>query len=116
MTGEAVSLREKNTGAIIFTPETKGKYNVYIVLLGWVKNRYPGYALYVGQSFKKPEMRYKQHLKGYKSSRWVRNYGLCLLPSLYEHLNHMTREEAEKMEEDVARALKKAGIPTYGGH
>jgi len=99
-----------------FTPETKGNYNVYIILLARVKNKYPGYALYVGQSFRKPKMRYKQHIKGYKASRWVRNYGICLLPSLYEHLNKMTREEAEKLEVEIAKELKKVGIPTYGGH
>lgn len=71
-------------------------------------------CLYVGMSSKTPEERLKQHKtgfrnkKGYKlSSNIVEKYGLYLRPSLYEHLDLMTRSEALKMEEQLALELRR---------
>jgi predicted GIY-YIG superfamily endonuclease len=72
-------------------------------------------CLYVGMTSKTPEERLKQHLtgalskKGYKiSSDIVQKYGMYLRPSLYSHLNPLTREEALKMEAELANKLKRA--------
>ena len=89
---------------------------VYIALLRGVNKKQPGYALYVGKTARKPEVRFQQHKDGYKSSRYVKKYGVCLLPELFEHLNPMSSAEAVELEVSIAEALKKAGIPTYGGH
>ncbi|MBO3698080.1 hypothetical protein [Roseivirga sp. E12] len=71
-------------------------------------------CLYVGMTSKTPQERFKQHKtghrskKGYKiSSNIVEKYGLYLRPSLYNHLNPMTRTEALKTEEQLALALRR---------
>jgi hypothetical protein len=89
---------------------------VYIVLLKGVDKKRPGYALYVGKTIRKPEVRFQQHKDGYKASRYVKKYGVRLLPELFEHLNPMSGAEAIELEVSIAEALKKAGVPTYGGH
>jgi hypothetical protein len=38
-----------------------------------------------------------------------------LLPTLFEHLNPLSTEEALKIEEQLAQAFKKNGIITKGG-
>ncbi len=89
---------------------------VYIVLLRGVNRKWPGYALYVGRTTRKPDVRFQQHKDGYKSSRYVRKYGVRLLPELFEHLNPMSNAESIELEINIAAALKQAGVPTYGGH
>ena len=63
---------------------------------------------------KSPEERLKQHLTGVKSKKGVKissaivqKYGMYLRPSLYRHLNPLTRAEAIKMEEELAKKLKR---------
>ena len=70
----------------------------------------------MGKTIRKPEERFQQHKDGYKASRYVKKYGVSLLPDLFEHLNPMSAAEATELEVSIAEALKKAGIPTYGGH
>jgi predicted nuclease with RNAse H fold len=72
--------------------------------------------LYVGKTIRKPEDRFQQHIDGYKASRYVKKYGVRLLPDLFEHLNPMSASEATDLEVRIADALKEAGIPVYGGH
>lgn len=93
-----------------------GDHYVYIILLAKVRGENPGYALYVGETSKKPEERFEQHKSGYKASKWVKNYGVQLLPNLYSHLIPLQREEAKRLEHEIAEALKKEEIPVYGGH
>ncbi len=92
------------------------KSRVYIVLLRLADRKRLGYALYVGKTIRKPEERFQQHKDGYKASKYVRKYGVRLLPELFEHLNPMSATEATELEVSIAEALKKAGLPTYGGH
>lgn len=90
--------------------------SVYIILLKIVGKKRSGYALYVGKTGRKTEERFQQHKDGYKASRYVKKYGVCLLPDLFEHLNPMSGAEATELEVSIAEALKHAGVPTYGGH
>jgi hypothetical protein len=94
----------------------RAKSKVYIVLLKVVGRKRSGYALYVGKTNRKTEERFQQHKDGYKASRYVKKYGVCLLPDLFEHLNPMSGAEATELEASIAEALKHAGVPTYGGH
>ncbi len=71
-------------------------------------------CLYVGMTSKTPEARLKQHLtgalskRGHKiSSNIVQKYGMYLRPSLYSHLNLLTRVEALKMEEELGKELRR---------
>ena len=63
-------------------------------------------CLYVGMTSKMPKERFEQHKSGYRNkkghklaSNIVQKYGLYLRPSLYNHLDLMTKTEALKMEE-----------------
>jgi hypothetical protein len=102
-------------------PESaRRRYYVYVVELddtvGPRRNpRYP--SLYVGQSVVPPGERLRQHLDGYRSSRYVRRHGKHLRPRLYRRFNPMaTRDEAVAMERELARRLRNRGYTVYGGH
>src|SRR5689334_13336726 len=71
-------------------------------------------CLYVGMTSKTPKERFEQHKTGYRnlkghklSSNIVQKYGRYLRPSLYNHIGLMTREEALKMEEQLALELRR---------
>jgi len=71
-------------------------------------------CLYVGMTSRTPEQRFEQHRTGYVnakghnlSSSIVRKYGMYLRPSLYTHLNPMTKAEAVKMESQLALKLRR---------
>ncbi|MGB0368038.1 MAG: ribose-5-phosphate isomerase [Flavobacteriales bacterium] len=71
-------------------------------------------CLYVGMTSKTPKERFLQHKTGFRnknghkiSSNIVEKYGTYLRPSLYNHLDKMTREEALKMEEQLALELRR---------
>ena len=72
-------------------------------------------CLYVGMTSKSPKERFEQHRSGYRnkkghklSSNIVQKYGRYLRPSLYNHIKPMkTREEALKMEEQLALELRR---------
>jgi len=106
----------------LFTPQTTGKHNLYIILLFELKGKIPGYGLYVGETSKSPEARFKEHAqrkynnKGPLFSRIVFKHHKCLLPTLYNHLNPLSRLEAKELEGKIAEALRLEGIPVYGGH
>jgi hypothetical protein len=105
-----------------FTPETAGRHHLYIVLLSYLGGKTPGYGLYVGETSKLPEARFQEHAQGKRNrkgplfSRIVRRHCECLLPTLYSHLNPLSRAEAKILEGKIAEALRLAGIPVYGGH
>ena len=65
---------------------------------------------YVGQSCNPPEARFWQHKKGYKSNRFVKEFGLGLCPRLYERFNPIgTRKEAESIEAKLTESLRSKG-------
>ena len=79
-------------------------------------------CLYVGMTSKTPQERFEQHKSAYRnakghkiSSNIVERYGAYLRPSLYNHLNEkkMTRNEALKMEEQLALELRKKGYAVW---
>lgn len=74
-------------------------------------------AVYVGQSALYPAERFSQHLTGYKAAAAVRRYGKCLRPDLFARHNPLhAREDAERMERDLAAELAAQGYRVYGGH
>ena len=105
-----------------FTPQTTGEHNLYIILLSKLHGKVPGYGLYVGETSKSPNSRFKEHVQGKRNrkgplfSRVVYKHHECLLPTLFSHLNPLSREEAKKLEGKIAEALRLEGIPVYGGH
>lgn len=120
---EPVSWLEKAVDVTaLFNPSTSGKHNIYIILLSGLKGKTPGYGLYVGETSKSPVARFKEHAQGKRNrkgslySRIVYKHHERLLPTLYNHLNPMSREEAKVLEKEIAEALRLEGIPVYGGH
>ena len=71
-------------------------------------------CLYVGMTSKTPQERFKQHKTGALSKKGhnlssgiVKKYGTYLRPSLYNHLEPMTRSEALKMEKQLTLELRR---------
>ncbi|UCC12939.1 MAG: hypothetical protein JSW02_05280 [candidate division WOR-3 bacterium] len=103
-------------------------YHVYVVLLDKcvgrmqkVKKLNPEYdpnkpCVYVGMTGLKPEERLKKHRAGYKASRFVKQYGIHLLPELYADLNPLTYDEAVIAEAGLARRLRAEGYAVVGGY
>ena len=102
------------------------KYFVYVIeldqsvaQLNRFRKKNPKYlkgncCVYVGQSSRKPDLRFEQHKEGYKSSSYAKIYGLKLRPDLYEKYNPIpTRKDAEKIEEMVGKDLRKKGYGVW---
>ena len=65
---------------------------------------------YVGQTMHDPEMRFEQHKTGYKANRFVKKYGLRLVPRKFRKFNPIAkRTDAECIEQWLAEKLRKKG-------
>lgn len=73
-------------------------------------------CVYVGLTGLTVEKRFRNHQTGHKSSKWVKNFGLDLMPELFDSLNPMTYEQAVKMERELADDLRSRGYIVFGGH
>jgi hypothetical protein len=90
-------------------------HSVYVVLLRNVKGRNEE-AFHVGLTGLTVEERYRNHLNGVKSSRYVKKFAVKLVPERYAHLNPMRYEAAVVAERKLAAKLRRAGHTVYGGH
>lgn len=71
-------------------------------------------CFYVGQSFRKPEIRFEQHKEGYKANKYAKKFGLNLRPDLYEHYNPIpTRKDALDIEKMLSLKLRASGIGVW---
>jgi hypothetical protein len=80
----------------------------------------PHYAMrrpcvYVGMTGLSPDERFDKHKAGIKANRFVRDYGVRLLPHLYEVYNPMPYRGALEMEVELAIALREAGYGVWQG-
>lgn len=73
-------------------------------------------CVYVGMSGLAPEQRFARHKEGLQAAKWVRRYGVRLLPELYAHFNPMPFEAAVELERDLAEDLRAQGYTVAGGH
>jgi hypothetical protein len=73
-------------------------------------------CVYVGMTGLTPEERFANHKSGIKDASLVNQFGIRLLPELYEHLNPMPYQAAAQMEIDLAEDLRQAGYTVTGGH
>ena len=102
------------------------KYYVYVIELEpkvadlrKFRSKNPKYikgngCVYIGQSSKKPEVRFEQHKEGYKSNKYAKYYGIKLRPDLYEKYNPIpTRRDAEEIEEMLSGILRKKGYAVW---
>jgi hypothetical protein len=90
-------------------------HSVYVIELQGVPGG-TGKDIYVGMTGLAVDKRFENHRIGYKSSQYVKKYGVRLLPELYEHMNPMSWESAKKMEVLFAEQLRRRGYNVYGGH
>ncbi|SFP45120.1 hypothetical protein [Sphingomonas rubra] len=67
-------------------------------------------GLYVGQTSRDPDWRFDQHKSGNKANGAVRQFGVQLLPDLFEHLNPLQRWESLEIEAALADAFKDIGV------
>jgi hypothetical protein len=70
-------------------------------------------CVYVGMTGLDPDLRFDRHKAGIQSNRLVREFGLRLLPELYEPYNPMTYDEARTMEVEVAIDLRGGGYGVW---
>ena len=71
-------------------------------------------CVYVGQSSRKPNIRFEQHKEGYKSNKYAQQFGLKLRPDLFEKYNPIpTRKDAEEIEEMLGKELRKRGFGVW---
>ncbi len=100
-------------------------YHVYVVELSdrvWNAARFrranPDYQLgkpfvYVGMTGLDPDVRFDKHKAGIQANTFVRDYGLRLLPALYEKYNPLPYDAAREMEVELGIALRAAGYGVW---
>lgn len=73
-------------------------------------------CLYVGSTAVPPEKRFEQHLNGYRSNSFVQQFGLELMPSLFDRYNPIeSRYEAELTERHIGDRLRRKGYGVWYG-
>ena len=85
----------------------KAHHSIYVVLLELASG---DYGLYVGLTGRNPEERFRNHKAGHKDSKWVRKYGIGLLPALYRHLTSISYQDAAIAEVALADSLRRTGV------
>jgi hypothetical protein len=118
----------RELGWWVANPRPRKTYSVYVIELDPAVRDRPAAkkanphadptmpCVYVGQTSKSPEERLAQHLAGYRCSKWARDYGLRLLPHLYQRHNPLTELGSLWKEDSVTKALRAKGYTVMGGH
>ena len=103
----------------------KDHYHVYVIELSkdvlyeprFMRSN-PDYVIgkpcvYVGMTGLDPDLRFDKHKAGIQSNRFARQYGLRLLPQLYEVYNPMPYDGARDMEVELAIGLCEEGYGVW---
>ncbi|MBV9344152.1 MAG: hypothetical protein JO341_02360 [Gammaproteobacteria bacterium] len=98
------------------SPRTRGRYNLYLILLDFRERRRGPFGVYVGMSAYAPAQRFDQHKAGIRAAGSVLKRGLEVLTGPTLHLQHVGRHEAAQLEAQLAAALADAGLLVEGGH
>ena len=100
-------------------------YHVYVIELSMdvlLEKRFlkanPSYVtgkpcVYVGMTGLDPDVRFDKHKAGIQANRYAQQYGLRLLPDLYEAFNPMDYDAARDKEVEVAIDLREAGFGVW---
>jgi hypothetical protein len=99
-----------------FRSTQRGRCNVYLVLLDYSDSREDPYGVYVGMSHYPPLQRFEQHKAGIRAAGSVLRRGLEVLAGPTLHLQRIARADAARIEEELADALRAAGLFVQGGH
>jgi len=101
--------------ALRFHSPTKGRSNIYLVLLDF-SDRDGSYGVYVGMSKYSPTQRFDQHKAGIHAAGSVLKRGVEVLTGPTLHLQFINRAEAVRIEAQLAGELAAAGLLVKGGH
>jgi hypothetical protein len=93
-----------------------GRSHIYLVLLDYRDSRDEPWGVYVGMSRYLPAERFDQHKAGIRAAGSVLHRGVEVLTGPTLHLRHLARAEAAEIEENLAVALRAAGLFVQGGH
>lgn len=100
-------------------------YHVYVVELDdrvWNHARFrranPEHIMgkplvYVGMTGLDPDVRFDKHKAGLQANRFVQDYGVQLVPALYQRYNPMSYAEAQRMEVELGIALRARGYAVW---
>jgi hypothetical protein len=99
-----------------FTPQRRGRSNIYLVLLDYEDRTRGPFGVYVGMSAYTPAQRFDQHKAGIRAAGSVLKRGLEVLTGPTLHLQFIARAEARALEGALAEALGDAGLLVDGGH
>lgn len=70
-------------------------------------------CVYVGMTGLNPDVRFDKHKAGIQANRYVMEFGLRLLPELYEVYNPMPYDAARDMEVELAIGLAEEGYGVW---
>ena len=70
-------------------------------------------CVYVGMTGLDPDDRFDKHKAGIRSNKYVQQYGLRLVPELYERYNPMPYGIAAAMEVELAIGLRESGYGVW---
>jgi hypothetical protein len=70
-------------------------------------------CVYVGMTGLDPDVRFDKHKAGIQSNRFVKEFGLRLLPDLYELYNPMSYDGARDLEVELAIDFREAGYGVW---
>lgn len=100
-------------------------YHVYVIELSqevlriarFIRSN-PGYitgkpCVYAGMTGLDPDVRFDKHKAGIQANRYVQQYGLRLLPELYELYNPLTYDEARSLEVELGIDLREGGFGVW---
>jgi hypothetical protein len=96
--------------------EGSGRTHIYLVLLDYSDSRDEPHGIYVGMSRYQAAPRFDQHKAGIRAAGPVLRRGLEVLTGPVQHLKYIPRAEAARIEEELAEALRNAGLFVKGGH
>ena len=100
-------------------------YHVYVVELDdqvWNSTRFrkanSGWTLgkpfvYVGMTGLDPDVRFDKHKAGIQANVFVRDFGVRLLPKLYDRYNPMPYDAARDMEVELGISLRRLGFGVW---
>ena len=96
--------------------DSRGRSNLYLVLLDYADSARGPYGVYVGMTDYTPAERFDQHKAGIRASGSVLKRGLEVLTGPVAHLQRIARAEAARLESELAEALTAQGLLVQGGH
>lgn len=95
----------------------RGGSNIYLVLLDYSdQDATDPYGVYVGMSHYSPAQRFDQHKAGIRAAGSVLRRGLEVLIGPTLHLQRIGRDEAARIEAQLAEWLRAEGLRVQGGH